>query len=83
MGMAQTCALANMTVLLLGTARSDMRGRVMGLRSLAVAPLFLGGTLAGAATTSFGAPLTTVGCALVGLLITGGVAPWIPRRVTF
>jgi predicted MFS family arabinose efflux permease len=83
MGMAQTYALANMTVLLLGTARSDMRGRIMGLRSLAVAPLFLGGTLAGAAATSFGAPLTTVGCAVVGLLITGGIAPWIPRRVTF
>jgi MFS family permease len=81
MGVAQAYALSNMTVLLLGTARSDMRGRVMGLRSLAVAPLFLGGTLAGAAATSFGAPLTTVGCAVVGLLITGGVAPWIPRRV--
>jgi len=52
MGMAQTMALTNMTILLLGTARSDMRGRVMGLRSLAVASLLLGGTLAEAATTS-------------------------------
>ena len=81
MGVAQTCALTNMTVLLLGTARSDMRGRVMGLRSLAVAPLVLGGILAGAATTSVGAPRTTMGCAVIGLLLTAGVAPWIPRRV--
>jgi hypothetical protein len=69
-------------VLLLGTARSEMRGRVMGLRSLAVAPLLLGGTLAGAATTWVGAPLTTLGCAVIGLLITRGVALWIPRRLT-
>jgi hypothetical protein len=47
MGMAQMMALTSITVLLLGTTRSDMRGRVMGLRSLAVVPLLLGGTLAG------------------------------------
>lgn len=82
MGIAQTMALTNMTVLLLGSARRDMRGRVMGLRSLAVAPLLLGGTLAGAAATSVGAPLTTMGWAIIGLLVTGGIAPWIPRRVT-
>lgn len=81
MGVAQAFSLANMTVLLLGTASSDMRGRVMGLRSLAVAPLFLGGTLAGASTASFGAPLTTLGCAVIGLVVTIWVAPWIPRRV--
>jgi MFS family permease len=83
MGIAQTLALTNMTVLLLGTASSEMRGRIMGLRSLAVAPLLLGGILAGAATASIGAPLTTMGCAVLGLLITTGVAPWIPRRAAF
>jgi predicted MFS family arabinose efflux permease len=82
MGIAQTYALTNMTVLLLGTARSDMRGRIMGLRSLAVAPLLLGGIVAGAATAHVGAPRTTMGCAVIGLLITAGVAPWIPRRGT-
>lgn len=80
MGIAQTFSLTNMTVLLLGTASSDMRGRVMGLRSLAVAPLFLGGTLAGAATARLGAPLTTIICAVIGLLIVVWVTPWIPRR---
>jgi hypothetical protein len=82
MGMAQMMALTSITVLLLGTTRSDMRGRVMGLRSLAVAPLLLGGTLAGAAATSVGAPLTTMGSAIIGRLVTGGIAPWIPHRVT-
>jgi len=82
MGMAQTLALTNMTVLLLGTSSSAIRGRIMGLRSLAVAPLLLGGIVAGAATSRVGAPLTTMGCAVLGLLITAGIAPWIPRRVT-
>jgi hypothetical protein len=59
-----------------------MRGRGMGLRARAVAPLLLGGTLAGAATTWVGAPRTTLGCAVLGLLITCGVAPWIPRCLT-
>ena len=54
MGIAQTLALTNMTVLL-STTTSAMRGRIMGLRSLAVAPLFLGGILAGAATSRGGA----------------------------
>jgi len=75
-----SCSLTNMSVRLLGTASSDMRGRIMGLRSMAVAPLFLGGTLAGAATTSVGAPMTTIVCALIGLLIVLWVAPWIPRH---
>jgi sugar phosphate permease len=81
MGVAQTFSLTNMAVLLLGTASSDMRGRVMGLRSLAVAPLFVGGTLAGAATTRIGAPLTTIACAVIGLLIVLWVAPRIPRHM--
>ena len=43
-----------------------------------------GGTLllAGAATSRVGAPLTTLGSAVLGLLLTAGIAPWVPRRVT-
>jgi MFS family permease len=81
MGIAQTLALTNMTVLLLSTTTSAMRGRIMGLRALAVAPLLLGGILAGAATSRVGVPLTTLGCAVLGLLLTAGIAPWVPRRV--
>jgi hypothetical protein len=58
-----------------------MRGRVMGLRSLAVAPLFVGGTLAGAVTTRIGAPLTTIAGAVIGLLSVLWVVPRIPRHM--
>jgi MFS family permease len=80
-GMAQAVCLTNMSILLLSTSTSDMRGRIMGLRSLAVAPLFLGSLLSGAAAEHLGAPLTTIGCALVGLAVTLCVLPWVPRGV--
>lgn len=82
MGIAQTLSLMNMSILLLGCASSDMRGRVMGLRSLAVAPLFLGGTASGALTASIGAPLTTIIFAAGGLLITLWIMPWVPANPT-
>jgi hypothetical protein len=76
-GVAQAMSLTNITIMLLSTSTSDMRGRIMGLRSLAVAPLFLGSMLSGAATEEIGAPLTTVICALIGIAGTLGVAPWV------
>lgn len=78
-GIAQAMSLTNMTIMLLSTSTSDMRGRIMGLRSLAVAPLFLGSMLSGAAAEAFGAPLTTIICALIGVAGTLGVAPWVLR----
>jgi MFS family permease len=81
LGIAQTMALTNIAILLLGTASGEMRGRVMGLRSLAVAPLFPGGALAGAAAGSIGAPATTIICAVVGLVLMLWIAPWVPRRL--
>jgi MFS family permease len=78
-GMAQAISLTSMSIMLLSTSTSDMRGRVMGLRSLAIAPLFLGGLLSGAAAEQFGAPMTTAICAGVGIAVTLGVAPWVPR----
>jgi MFS family permease len=76
-GMAQAICLTNITIMLLSSCTSDMRGRIMGLRSLAVAPLFLGSMLSGAAAEAFGAPLTTIVCALIGIAGTLGVAPWV------
>lgn len=78
-GIAQAMSLTNMAIMLLSTSTSDMRGRIMGLRSLAVAPLFLGSLLSGAAAEEFGAPLTTIICALIGIAGTLGVAPWVLR----
>jgi len=82
-GMAQTICLTNITIMLLSRSSSDMRGRIMGLRSLAVAPLFLGSMLSGAAAEEIGAPLTTLVCALIGVAGALGVAPWVlgTRRI--
>ena len=78
-GAAQTMSLTTITIMLLSRSTSDMRGRMMGLRSLAVAPLFLGSMLSGAAAEAIGAPLTTMICALIGIVGTLGVAPWVLR----
>jgi MFS family permease len=80
-GMMQAMCLTNITIMLLNTSTTEMRGRVMGLRSLAVAPLFLGGMLSGAAAEHFGAPVTAMLCGGIGIVVTLGVAPWVPRRV--
>lgn len=79
-GMAQAMCLTNMSIMLLSTSTSDMRGRIMGLRSLAVAPLFLGSLLSGATAEHLGAPLTTIICALIGIAVTLCVLPWVPRN---
>ena len=78
-GVAQTLSMTNITIMLLSTSTSEMRGRVMGLRSLAVAPLFLGSLLSGAAAEEVGAPLTTIICAVVCLAGTLVVVPWVPK----
>jgi MFS family permease len=82
-GIAQTLSLTNITIMLLSTSTSEMRGRVMGLRSLAVAPLFLGSLLSGAAAEEVGAPLTTIICAVLGVGGTLVVAPWVPKSARY
>jgi MFS family permease len=79
-GIAQAMCLTNITIMLLSRSTSDMRGRIMGLRALAVAPLFLGSLLSGAVAEELGAPLTTIICALLGIAGTLGVAPWVLRN---
>jgi predicted MFS family arabinose efflux permease len=78
-GMAQAICLTTMTIMLLSRSTSGMRGLIMGLRSLAVAPLFLGSMLSGVAAEEIGAPLTTIVCALIGIAGTLAVAPWVLR----
>jgi hypothetical protein len=51
----------------------------MGLRSLAVAPHFLGGLLSGAIAEHLGAPQAAIACGVVGMVVTLSVAPWVPR----
>ncbi len=79
-GVLQTISLTNMTIMLLNTSSADMRGRIMGLRALAVAPHFLGGILAGGIAEHFGAPQAAIVCGVVGMIVTLAVAPWVPKR---
>ncbi|MEE9148207.1 MAG: MFS transporter [Candidatus Tectomicrobia bacterium] len=78
-GITQTLSLTNMTIMLLNTSAADMRGRIMGLRSLAVAPHFLGGLLSGVVAEHFGAPQAAMACGVVGMVVTLAVAPWVPK----
>lgn len=78
-GMAQTMSLTNISIMLLGKGSREMRGRVMGLRSMAVAPLFFGSFLSGIAAEHTGAPQTAIICAVIGIVIVLGIAPWVPR----
>ena len=78
-GMSQTMSLTNSSIMLLGTGRREMRGRIMGLRSLAVAPLFFGSLFSGVAAEHIGAPQTAIICAVIGILVVMGIAPWVPR----
>ncbi len=79
-GILQTISLTNMTIMLLNTSSPNMRGRIMGLRSLAVAPHFFGGLLAGAVAEHFGAPEAAIVCGVIGMAVTLAVAPWVPKR---
>lgn len=79
-GMAQAVSLTSMTLMLLTTSSSDMRGRVMGLRSMAVAPLFLGSLLSGALAQELGAPMATLIFSAFSIGVTLCVLPWVPKR---
>ena len=79
-GIVQSFSLTNMTIMLLNTSAADMRGRIMGLRSLAVAPHFLGGLLSGAIAEHLGAPQAAIACGVVGMVVTLCVAPWVPGQ---
>ena len=66
-GFAQSVAMISMTADLLGTSGDRFRGRVMGMRMLAVYGLPLGLMLAGALIDRLGFPLT------VTILVTAGL----------
>lgn len=69
-GVTEAISMTTMATLLLLITPNEMRGRVMGVRSLAVLPLSLGSLLAGAIANHFGAPAAgTVNAALQMLSI--------------
>lgn len=79
-GFVQTISLTNMTIMLLNTSSFDMRGRIMGLRALAVAPHFAGGLLAGAVAEHFSAPQAAIACGVICMFLTLLLLPFTPKR---
>ena len=77
-GFVQNFCMIPMSLVILRTASDRFRGRVMGLRMLAIYGLPLGLTLAGALTERIGLAVTgTLYCA-IGFLVTAGI--WVRWR---
>jgi MFS family permease len=69
-GGAQAVAMVTTTTYLLHRATPEMRGRIMGIRGLAIIPLFLGNLVGGALTGWLGAPTALVIFGAAGILST-------------
>jgi predicted MFS family arabinose efflux permease len=73
-GFAQSLSMVPMAVMLLHGAGTRFRGRVMGVRMLAIYGLPLGLLAAGGLIERFGFKATATGYCVVGLLMTGVIA---------
>nr|WP_294530682.1 MFS transporter [uncultured Rhodopila sp.] len=73
-GFAQSLSMVPMTVMLLHGAGAAFRGRVMGVRMLAIYGLPLGLLAAGGLIERFGFAATASGYCLAGLLLTAAIA---------
>jgi MFS family permease len=80
-GAATSGAMVTMSTVLLGTAQTEFRGRVMGVRMMAVYGLPLGLLLGGYLSEQFGVPHTLTLLALLGLALTAGAALRWPALV--
>jgi predicted MFS family arabinose efflux permease len=65
-GVAQSLSMLSLAILLLRTSEARFRGRIMGVRMLAIYPLPLGLLIAGAAI-----PLTGYAAAALGMIVIG------------
>ncbi len=73
-GLAQSCSMVPLVILLMRTSDQSFRGRVMGVRMLAIYSLPIGLLLAGALIERFGYPLTALIYASSGLAVIGLIA---------
>jgi hypothetical protein len=73
-GFAQSLGMVPMTVMLLHSAGARFRGRVMGVRMLAIYGLPLGLLIAGGLIDWFGFAATASGYCVAGLLLTIAIA---------
>jgi MFS family permease len=77
-GSGQAVAMVTTTTYLLHRAAPEMRGRVMGIRGLAIIPLFLGNLAGGALTGWLGAPTALVIFGVAGILSTVAICLRLP-----
>lgn len=73
-GAAQSFSMVPMAVMLLAGAGARFRGRIMGVRMLAIYGLPIGLLLAGALIDRIGYAATATGYCVVGLVLTGAIA---------
>ena len=72
-GLVQSFTMVTMSILLLGSTPTEIRGRIMGLRSLAVYGLPLGLLASGAIADTFGITYALVGNGVIGIVVTAAI----------
>ena len=77
-GGGQAVAMVTTTTYLLHRAAPEMRGRIMGIRGLAIIPLFFGNLAGGALTGWLGAPTALVIFGAAGILSTIAICLRLP-----
>jgi MFS family permease len=78
-GIAQAFSMVTMSMMLLSASSPEIRGRIMGIRSLAVYGLPLGLVASGAAADAFGVSLALVINGVVGIVFTVLIAVWLRK----
>ncbi|MBS0243580.1 MAG: MFS transporter [Proteobacteria bacterium] len=73
-GIAQSFSMVSLAIMLLRTSEERFRGRIMGVRMLAIYTLPLGLLIAGAAIPRFGYQATAMVLVIAGLLLTFAIA---------
>ena len=73
-GAAQSISMITVQILLLRTAEARLRGRLMGVRMLAIYPLPLGLLIAGASIPVLGYPLTVAAMLITGVVLLAAIA---------
>ncbi len=69
-GLSQSFTMVTMSIMLLGNTPTNIRGRMMGLRSLAVYGLPLGLLASGAIADTLGITLALIGNGIIGIAVT-------------
>ena len=72
-GLVQSFTMVTMSILLLGSTPTEIRGRMMGLRSLAVYGLPLGLLASGAIADTLGIQFALIGNGIVGIAVTAAI----------